>query len=108
MVKIDMSSQAVVSADFELREREYLKNRKEEEGTNFIQLVSTHCFIPGYFNITCGAFISIIASYASIVLHFLPAKVDCFHSAVLSAASVSQLCNRSKNSRKGRSIFIFM
>ena len=43
---------------FELRERKYLKSRKDEEGANFIQLVSTHCFIPGYFSITCGAFTS--------------------------------------------------
>ena len=59
---------------FELREREYLKSRKEEEGTNFIQLVSTHCFIPGYFNVTCGAFASIIASYASILCTSFPAS----------------------------------
>ena len=102
-----MSSQAVSSADFELREREYLKSRKGEEGTNFIQFVSSHCFIPGYFNITCGAFASIIASYASIVLHFLPAKADCFHSAVLSAASVSQLCNRSKKKSEREEYFHF-
>ena len=49
---------AAVSADiYKLREREYLKSHKEEEGTNFIKLVSTHCFNPGYFNITYGAFI---------------------------------------------------
>ena len=43
---------------FELREREYYKSHKEEEGTNFIQLLNTYCFIPGYFNITCGSFAS--------------------------------------------------
>ena len=58
---------------FELREREYLKSRKEEEGTNCIQLMSTHCFILGYFNITCGAFTS-IASYASILCTSFPAS----------------------------------
>ena len=51
-----MSSAAVCRLIFELKEREYLRSRKEEEGTNFIQLVNTHCFISGYFNITCGAF----------------------------------------------------
>ena len=74
------------------------------EGTNFIQLMSTYCFIPDYVNITCGTF-AFIASYASMLCTSFPAKADCFHSDVLSASSASQQCNRSKNNVRKEGVF---